>query len=89
MRPFTHNTSRSADTDLLGSAPHSRAKEETHMHRTSFRTLVLLLELFIAVVSIQYLGTIRSAKASASWLPGTCATGASILTPDVNDTINT
>jgi len=59
------------------------------MQRTSFRTLALLLELFIAVVSIQYLGTIRSAKASASWLPGTCATGASILAPDVNDMMKT
>lgn len=89
MRPFTHDTSRSADTDLFGSTPHSRAKEETRMQKTSFRTLALLLELFIAVVSIQYLGTIRSAKASASWLGGTCATGTSILAPDVNDMMKT
>ena len=70
MRPFTHDMSRSADTDLFGSTPHSRAKEETRMQKT-------------------YLGTIRSAKASASWLGGTCATGTSILAPDVNDMMKT
>jgi len=59
------------------------------MHRTSFRTLVLLLELFIAVVSIQYLGTIRSARASAYWLPGHGTPAAPVPASDVNDTMNT
>ncbi|HSV99835.1 MAG TPA: hypothetical protein VLI39_06665 [Sedimentisphaerales bacterium] len=60
------------------------------MPKTSFRTLALLLELFVAVVSIQYLGTIRSARASVSWLPGACATGAPLQeAPDANDAMNT
>lgn len=38
------------------------------MQRTSLRTLVLLLELFAAVVAVQYLTTPRPVKASAVWL---------------------
>lgn len=44
------------------------------MQRTTLRTLILLLELFAAVVSLQYLATIRSARAGAVWLAGDCAT---------------
>lgn len=38
------------------------------MQRTSLRTLVLLLELFAAVVAFQYLVSIRPARAGAVWL---------------------
>jgi len=40
------------------------------MERTSLRTLVLLLELLTAVVSLQYIVGIRSARAGAVWLAG-------------------
>ncbi len=40
------------------------------MQRTTLRTLVLLLELFAAVVSLQYLTAIRPARADAVWLAG-------------------
>jgi hypothetical protein len=38
------------------------------MKRTSLRTLILLLELFAAVAAIQYLASIRPARAGAVWL---------------------
>lgn len=59
------------------------------MQKTSLRTLVLLLELFIAVVSVQYLGTIKPARASAVWLAGNGPTDLSAPTQDANDTLNT
>jgi hypothetical protein len=42
------------------------------MPRTTVRTLILLLELFAAVVSLQYLTAIRPARAGAVWLAGDC-----------------
>jgi hypothetical protein len=36
------------------------------------RTLVLLLELLVAVVAFQYLAAVRTAKADAIWLAGDC-----------------
>lgn len=42
------------------------------MPRTTVRTLILLLELFAAVVSLQYLAAIKPARAGAVWLAGDC-----------------
>jgi len=67
----------------------SAAKEGTTMQRTSLRTLVLMLELFAAVASLQYLAGIRPAKASAVWLAGDCATSPMAPARDANDTIST
>jgi hypothetical protein len=44
------------------------------MPRVSMRTLVLMLELLIAVVAFQYLAAVRTAKADAIWLAGDCIT---------------
>jgi hypothetical protein len=44
------------------------------MQRTSLRTLVLLLELFAAVVALQYLVSIRPGRPSAVWLADDCTT---------------
>jgi hypothetical protein len=41
------------------------------MQRVSMRTLVLMLELLVAVVAFQYTAA-RPAKADAVWLAGTC-----------------
>ena len=38
------------------------------MKRVSIRTLVLMLELLVAVVSFQYLAIIRQPKPDAIWL---------------------
>jgi len=43
------------------------------MQRISLRTLVLLLELFAAVVAIQYLAAITPMRTSAVWLADDCA----------------
>jgi hypothetical protein len=42
------------------------------MSRVSLRTLVLLVELLVAVVAFQYLAAVRTAKADAIWLAGDC-----------------
>jgi hypothetical protein len=44
------------------------------MSRVSMRTLVLMLELLVAVVAFQYLAAVRPAKADAIWLAGDCIT---------------
>jgi hypothetical protein len=68
----------------------SWAKEGTSMQRTtSLRTLVLMLELLVAVVSLQYMAGIRPAKASAVWLAGNCTTSPSAPAQDVNDALST
>jgi hypothetical protein len=59
------------------------------MQRTSLRTLVLLLELFAAVVSLQYLVGVNSARASAIWLAGESAANSPAPAQDVNDTVST
>lgn len=59
------------------------------MQRASWRTLVLLIELLVAVASVQYLGTIRPARASAIWLAGTGAAESPTPSPDVNDALST
>lgn len=41
------------------------------MQRVSMRTLVLMLELLVAVVAFQYTAA-RPAKADAVWLAGAC-----------------
>lgn len=43
------------------------------MKRTSLRTLVLLLELFVAVTSFQYLAAMKPPRAGAAWLAGDSA----------------
>ncbi len=43
------------------------------MKRVSLRTLVLLLELLAAVVSLQYVNAIRSPKPGAVWVADDCA----------------
>ncbi|MGE5296796.1 MAG: hypothetical protein ACM3VT_18400 [Solirubrobacterales bacterium] len=57
------------------------------MQKTSIRTLVLLLELFAAVASLQYFAAIRPARAGAVWLAGNCTT--SQPAPAVDDSIGT
>lgn len=42
------------------------------MPRVSMRTLVLMLELLVAVVAFQYMAAVRPAKADALWLAGDC-----------------
>ncbi len=59
------------------------------MQRTSVRTLVLLLELFAAVVSLQYLATIRPARASAVWLAGDCTANPPAPAQTVDDAMST
>jgi len=59
------------------------------MQRTSWRTLVLLIELLVAVASVQYLGAVRPARASAIWLAGTGAAESPTPSPDVNDALST
>jgi hypothetical protein len=54
------------------------------MQRLSTRTLILMLELLVAVVSLQYIVAIRSARAGAVWLADDCHT--TLPTPaEVND----
>ena len=48
------------------------------MQRVSVRTLVLMLELLLAVVAWQYLTVAKPAKADAIWLAGDCHTASSI-----------
>jgi hypothetical protein len=38
------------------------------MQRVSIRTLVLMLELLVAVVALQYMVMVRPARAGAIWL---------------------
>jgi hypothetical protein len=71
------------------SSVQSATKEGTTMQRTSLRTLVLMLELFTAVASLQYLAEIRPAKASAVWLAGDGTTSPTTPAHDANDAINT
>ena len=59
------------------------------MQRTTLRTLILLLELFAAVVSLQYLATIRSARAGAVWLADDCATTPPVPAQTVDDAMST
>jgi len=40
--------------------------------RVSLRTLVLLLELLVAIISLQYLAAARPARAGVVWLGGRC-----------------
>jgi hypothetical protein len=65
------------------------AKERTNMQRTSLRTLVLLVELLVAVVSLQYLVAVKPARATAVWLAGDCTANPSAPASDVNDAMNT
>jgi len=48
-----------------------------------------LVELLVGVVAVQYLGTVRPAKASAVWLAGNGAGGSAAPSSDVNDTLST
>jgi len=47
------------------------------MQRVSIRTLVLLLELLIAVVAMQYVTMVTPVQAGAIWLATDCGTPAS------------
>jgi hypothetical protein len=38
------------------------------MQRVSIRTLVLMLELLIAVIALQYMVMVKPARAGAAWL---------------------
>jgi hypothetical protein len=42
------------------------------MRGVSSRTLILLLELLVAVVAFQFLSAVRSAQAGAVWLADDC-----------------
>ena len=56
------------------------------MPQVSMRTLVLVLELLMAVVAFQYMAAIRTAKADAIWL---ARDGIAVTQPSVepvNDT---
>jgi hypothetical protein len=46
--------------------------------RVSLRTLILMLELLVAVIAWQYVSTARPAQATALWLAADCHTAASI-----------
>lgn len=59
------------------------------MHGTSARTLVLLLELFVAVVALQYLAAIRPVRTGVVWLADDCATGISAPSDAIGDSVNT
>jgi len=46
--------------------------------RVSLRTLILMLELLMAVVALQYLTVAKPTKANAIWLAADCHTASSI-----------
>lgn len=46
--------------------------------RVSLRTLILMLELLVAVVALQYLTVAKPAKANVIWLAADCHTASSI-----------
>lgn len=55
------------------------------MRRTSLRTLVLMLELFVAVASFQYLAAVKPARVDAVWLGGDSDPIAPAAPCEVND----
>ncbi len=59
------------------------------MQRTTVRTLVLLLELFAAVVSLQYLAAMKPARAGAVWLAGNCTASPPAATQPADDAVST
>ena len=48
------------------------------MPRVSLRTLILMVELLVAVLALQYLTTAKPAQANVLWLAADCHTAASI-----------
>ncbi len=48
------------------------------VQRVSLRTLILMLELLVAVVALQYLTVANPAKANVIWLAADCHTASSI-----------
>ena len=46
------------------------------MQRVSIRTLVLMLELLVAVVALQYVTLVKPARADAVWLARDCVAAA-------------
>jgi hypothetical protein len=57
------------------------------MQRVSIRTLVLMLELLMAVVGLQMAVATGSAKADAIWLAGDCIVPAAAPSGEMNGTI--
>ena len=53
-------------------------KRNAVMPRVSWRTLILMVELLVAVVAFQYLTMAQPAQATAIWLAGDCHTAASV-----------
>jgi hypothetical protein len=63
--------------DEFGS-PSFEQRESGMTPRVSLRTLILMLELLVAVIAWQYVSTARPAQATALWLAADCHTAASI-----------
>ena len=57
---------------------HSEPHRRDTMPRVSLRTLILMLELLVAVVALQYLTVAKPTKANAIWLAADCHTASSI-----------
>ncbi len=57
---------------------HSEQKRSDATPRVSWRTLVLMLELLVAIVAFQYLTMAQPARATAIWLAGGCHTASSM-----------
>jgi hypothetical protein len=55
------------------------------MQRVSLRTLVLLLELLVAVSALQYLAVVRPARTTAVWLAGNDLVAAPAGPAETND----
>jgi len=57
------------------------------MQRVSIRTLVLMLELLVAVVALQYVTLVKPARADAVWLARDCVAVAQPLSGPIERTI--
>ncbi len=60
----------------------SGQKKSDTRSRVSWRTLILMVELLVAVVAFEYLTTAQPAQATAIWLAGDCHT-ASCMQPGI------
>lgn len=56
------------------------------IQRVSIRTLVLMLELLVAVVALQYVTLVKPARADAVWLARDCAAVAQPLSGRIEGT---
>ncbi len=68
---------------------HAEQNKSAVTPRVSWRTLVLLLELLVAVVAWRYLAVVTPVQADAIWLAGDCHTASSIQVHAVDHVVTT